>query len=393
MKYKQPFSIQEYKARLVKTQQSMAVKGIDVLIVSEPSNLYYLTGYDAWSFYTPQYALISQDWGEPLLVVRGQDVNGARLTSYLHDDRIVGYSDHYIQNPAAHCMEYVASLLIERGKASAYVGYEGDSFFFSARSLTQIQTHLPNARFVDADTLVNWIRSVKSDAEIGYMRQAARLTDVTLERAIAKIKPGVRLADVAAEVYSASVAGLQEYAGEYAAIAPLIPAQIGTSCPHVMWRDEVYQQGDCSTLEISGAKARYHAPQSRTVFLGKPKPKAYDTVQVVLEGISAVLETAKEGVYAHEMHAAWDNVISRHGIVKDSRCGYSIGIGYPPDWGERTISFRPIDDTLLLENVTMHFMPGVWFDDWGVAITESIRITKSGAECLCNTPRKLFVID
>lgn len=393
MKYQQPFSLEEYQTRLHKTQQSMLEQGIDVLIVSEPANLYYLTGYDAWSFYTPQYALVSQDWDRPLCVVRGQDVNGARLTSYLTDEFILGYSDHYIQNPAAHCMEFVAQLLIERGKGSARVGYEGDSFFFSGRSLNQLQYHLPNATLVDADALVNWVRSVKSETEIGYMRQAARLTELTMAKAIDKIKPGVRLADVAAEVYATSVAGLDEYAGEYAAIAPLIPAGVGTSCPHVMWRDEVYQQGDCSTLEISGVKARYHAPQSRTVFLGKPNPKAYDTVQIVLEGIEAVLETAKEGVYAHEVHSAWDAVISRHGIVKDSRCGYSIGIGYPPDWGERTISFRPIDNTLLTENVTMHFMPGVWFDDWGVAITESIRITKTGVECLCNTPRALFIID
>lgn len=393
MKYRQPFSLDEYQARLKKTQQSMLDKGIDLLIVSEPSNLYYLTGYDAWSFYTPQYALISQDWDKPLLVVRGQDVNGAKLTSYLEDDQILGYSDHYIQNPAAHCIEYIAQLLSARGKANVRIGYEGDSFFFSARSLSQLKFHLPNAKFDDADALVNWIRSVKSDAEIGYMRQAARLTEITMEKAIKKIQPGVRLADVAAEVYATSVAGLEDYAGEYAAIAPLIPAGVGTSCPHVMWRDEVYQKGNCSTLEISGVKARYHAPQSRTVFVGKPAPKVYDTVQIVLEGIESVLATAKEGVYAHEVHAAWDAVISKHGIVKNSRCGYSIGIGYPPDWGERTISFRPIDNTLLTENVTMHFMPGVWFDDWGVAITESIRITKEGVECLCNTPRELFIID
>jgi ectoine hydrolase len=393
VKYKQPFSLGEYQARLKKTQQSMLAAGIDVLIVSEPSNLYYLTGYDAWSFYTPQYALISQNGDKPLLVVRGQDINGAKLTSYLADDRIVGYSDHYIQNPAAHCMEYVARQLRDLGQGGANIGYEGDSHFFSARSLSQIQAQLPNARFVDADALVNWVRSVKSDAEIGYMRQAARLTDLTMERAINKIRPGVRLADVAAEVYATSVAGLEDYAGEYSAMAPLIPAGVGTSCPHVMWRDERYQKGSCTTLEFSGVKARYHAPQSRTVFLGKPDPKAYDCVQVVLEGIEAVLDIAKEGVYAHEVHAAWDKVITKHGIVKDSRCGYSIGIGYPPDWGERTISFRPIDNTLLTENVTMHFMPGVWFDDWGVAITESIRITKEGAECLCTTPRELFIID
>lgn len=393
MKYKQLFTPAEFQGRLNNTRQRMLEQGIDVMIVSEPSNLYYLTGYDAWSFYTPQYALISQDWDKPLLVLRAQDVNGGKLTSYLEDDQIIGYSEHYIQNPAAHCMEYIAQLLAERGKASASIGYEGDSFFFSAASLDVVKSRLPDAKFVDVNVLVNWVRSVKSDAEIGYMRQAAALTEQAMMSAINKIKPGVRLADVAADIYNNTIAGRDDYAGSYPAIAPLIPAGVGTSCPHVMWRDEVYQTNTCTTLELSGVKGRYHAPQSRTVFLGKPDPKAYDTVQVVLEGIDAVMNTAKEGVYAHEVHAAWDAVISKYGITKSSRCGYSVGIGYPPDWGERTISFRPIDNTLLTENVTMHFMPGIWFDDWGVAITETIRITKDGAESLCKTPRELFITD
>jgi hypothetical protein len=51
------------------------------------------------------------------------------------------------------------------------------------------------------------------------------------------------------------------------------------------------------------------------------------------------------GALARDVHAAWTRTIERHGLLKDSRCGYSIGLNYPPDWGERTISFRAIDET------------------------------------------------
>ena len=84
-------------------------------------------------------------------------------------------------------------------------------------------------------------------------------------------------------------------------------------------------------------------------------------------------------------------VLARYGIEKDSRCGYSIGLSYPPDWGERTISFRPGDETVLEPGMTFHFMPGLWFDDWGMEITESIAITETGVETLTNYPRELFV--
>ena len=84
-------------------------------------------------------------------------------------------------------------------------------------------------------------------------------------------------------------------------------------------------------------------------------------------------------------------MIERHGIVKESRIGYSVGLGYPPDWGERTLSLRPGDRTELQPNMTMHVIPGIWQDDWGIEISECIRITETGAETFCDFPRQLFV--
>jgi ectoine hydrolase len=40
-------------------------------------------------------------------------------------------------------------------------------------------------------------------------------------------------------------------------------------------------------------------------------------------------------------------VIARHGFEKESRCGYAIGLSYPPDWGQRTMSLRPGDQSVL----------------------------------------------
>jgi len=78
-------------------------------------------------------------------------------------------------------------------------------------------------------------------------------------------------------------------------------------------------------------------------------------------------------------------------MKKPSRSGYAIGLSYPPDWGERTVSFRKGDKTVLEPNMTFHFMPALWFDDWGLEITESFVITETSAETLANVPRKLFV--
>jgi Xaa-Pro aminopeptidase len=146
-------------------------------------------------------------------------------------------------------------------------------------------------------------------------------------------------------------------------------------------------------LRLPGAYRRYHCPLSRTVFLGKPTQTFLDAEKAVLEGMEAGLEAAKEGNLCEDIAHAFFKVLRKYGIEKDNRTGYPIGVSYPPDWGERTFSLRPGDKTVLQENMTMHFMTGLWMEDWGFEITESIRITKTGHECLSDVPRKMVVKD
>jgi Xaa-Pro aminopeptidase len=84
-------------------------------------------------------------------------------------------------------------------------------------------------------------------------------------------------------------------------------------------------------------------------------------------------------------------VIARHGLSKASRIGYSVGLNYPPDWGEHTMSLRPGDRTVLEPNMTFHMILGMWMDGWGFEVSETFAVTPSGAECLCTTPRDLVV--
>jgi ectoine hydrolase len=130
---------------------------------------------------------------------------------------------------------------------------------------------------------------------------------------------------------------------------------------------------------------------SRTVFLGEPPQRFRDIEQVVLEGIDAALDAARPGNRCEDVEAAWRRTIARHGIEKESRCGYPIGLSYPPDWGERTMSLRPGDKSVLEESMTFHLIPAIWQDDFGIEITESFVVTATGAEPFCTYPRKLLV--
>ena len=331
----------------------------------------------------------------PVWFGRGQDANGARRTAYLSDSDIIGYADHYVQSTERHPMDYLSVKLEERGWSNKRIGVEMDNYWFSAAAYAALQKHLPNAKFSDVTALVNWQRAVKSNQELDYMRKAARLVERMHQTIFEKCEPGYRKCDLVADIYEAGLRyddGLG-FGGDYPAIVPLLPSGADASAPHLTWDDQPMKSGEGTFFEIAGVYKRYHCPLSRTVFLGKPTQTFIDAEKAVLEGMEAGLEAAKAGNLCEDIAIAFFTVLNKYGITKDNRTGYPIGLSYPPDWGERTMSLRPGDKTVLEENMTFHFMTGLWMDDWGFEITESIVIGANGPECLANVPRRLHVKD
>lgn len=385
------FETSEYKRRFEETKRSMEEKGIEVLIVTDPANMNYISGFDGWSFYVHQCLIIMIDQDEPIWVGRGQDGNAARLTSWISEKNIYPYTDDYVHSLIKHPMNFVADILKEKAYGNKVIATEMDTYYFTAKCQETLVHDLPNARFVDGNNLVNWVKLVKSEKEIEYIKKAAVIVEKTMQKAFDSINVGVRQNEVAANVYHAQIYGTEDYGGDYTSIAPLLPAGVRTSTPHLSWTDEPYKDGDTVLVEIAGNYRRYHCPLSRTVILGDAPQKVKDLSEVVVQGIHDTLEIIKPGILCEDIERAWAKSISKSGFIKDSRVGYSFGLNYPPDWGERTVSLRPGDKTVLQPNMTLHFMPGIWLDDCGVDISEPIRITETGVELLTHFPRKLLI--
>ena len=386
------FSRAEYADRLQKTRRAMEEKGVDLLIVSDPSNMNWLTGYDGWSFYVHQAVIVPPE-GEPIFFGRGMDAVGARFTAYLSEDNIIGYADDYVQNTAKHPMDLLSSILKDKGWGARRIGVEMDNYWFSARAFAALQAGLPDARFHDTTALVNWQRAVKSGAELDCMRKAGAIVTEMHRRIVEVIEPGMRKNDLVAEIYDAGIRGTADFGGDYPAIVPLLPSGREAAAAHLTWDDRPLKSGEGTFFEIAGCFNRYHCPLSRTVFLGKPPKVFVEGEKAVLEGMDAGLDAARAGNTCEEFAGAFYSVLAKYGIHKDGRTGYPIGVSYPPDWGERTMSLRPGDRTVLQPGMTFHFMTGLWSDEMGLEITETIAITDGAPELLANVPRKLFVKD
>ncbi|THE17304.1 M24 family metallopeptidase [Kocuria rosea] len=387
------FSAEEYAQRLVMVRERMDYQGLGALIVTDPANIFYLTGYDAWSFYTPQMLFVPAQ-GEMLLYLREMDANGAFRTSWLPPDQIVGYPERYVHRPHLHPFDWVAFDLRRRGQiapaARGCVGLEMDSHFFSPKGYRSLVNALPEWTLVDCFELVNWARAVKSEAEIQYMRTAARVTTAAMQAAIDAIEPGVPQNRVAAQIARAQAEGVDDAWGDFPAIVPMLPTGASADTPHLTWSDRVLREGDAVVVELAGAHRRYHVPLARTVMLGPPTDELLRLEAAVGEGLQAVLDTVAEGVPVRELARAWNWSLAERGLEKHSRLGYSIGIGYPPDWGERTISIRTEDESVLTENMTFHVICGMWMTGYGYEVSESVRVTRTGVETFTSFPRALI---
>jgi len=380
----------EYLNRLARVKRSMTERNIDLLLVASPANQFYLTGYDGWSFYTPQMVVVALDREEPIWFGRKMDAVGAEFTVFMDAGGIVPYDDSFVASADKHPIQALVALIQAEGYARCRIGVEMDDYYYTARWHEILTSGLPEAAFTDTFLLVNWVRLRKSDHEIAYMMQAGKISEMSMQAALDAAEPGVRQCDVIAELNRATTAGTPEFGGTFTCKPP--NAMVGEYCaaPHLSWTEAPLERDEMFYIEQGGVRLRYHAPLSRCLYLGKPSDRMLHVSQVIAEGLNAVLDAVRPGAVLEELAAAWSRGIARHGIEKDSRIGYPVGIGYPPTWGELTCSLRKGDRTVLEPNMTFHCIPAIWLDDYGLVISESFVVTETGAKTLADFPRKLF---
>jgi ectoine hydrolase len=389
-----PFPVREYLERLSRVQAAMGERSLSALVISDPANLYYLTGYNAWSFYTPQ-CLVVPAAGEPHLFARSMDAHGAHYTAYLLPEQIHGYPEHLVHRRDVHPYDWIATRALELGlledTPESRIAAETDAHFFSARGFMALQNHFSRTQIEDSHELVNWVRAVKSPAEQDKMRVAGEIAQRVMRIAIDNIEPGRRQCDVVAQIQYAQSLGARKLGGDYPAIVPMLPTGETAGTPHLTWSDLHLRAGEATTIELAGVHHRYHAPLARTVSLGQPSAELARCAGATGEGLQAALEAMRPGVTGRDVHAAFTRVINRYGYVKESRIGYSIGIGYPPDWGERTISLRAEEETPLAAGMAFHVILGMWMDGWGYEISECVLLGDDGPERLAPLPQELAV--
>lgn len=376
------FPMAEFERRVRELRQHMVEKGVDVMMTTTPENICYLTGFESPGHYYFQ-ALIVPLEGEPVMVPRRLEDSGVEALTWVAVRR--PYED--FQDP----IEKVKATLEEFNLHQKRIGYEKACWFFTAAQQEKLFAACPAATFVDCSGTVEAGRLIKSDAEIALMRRAAKTAAAGMAAGVEAVAAGATENDVAAEIHYAMI----KAGSEWPSIAPFVASGYRGAIGHATWAGRTIEPGDIVMLEIGGCIKRYHAAIMRTGFVGEPDARVREAEEVVKTAVTAMLETIKPGVTAHEADAAGRQVIanSTFGGEQGSRSAYSIGIGLPPDWGEgQILSMQPGEQRVLQPNMTFHMLPWVQVPgEGGISFSETIRVTADGCEVLTDFKRELFV--
>ena len=379
-----PFAMVEYQDRLKAVRRNMANSGLDVLLVTGPENMFYLTGYRTTGYYVFQALIVPQN-GDLHFVVRQLEYSNVVGRSWAKNGTSVPDTDS-ILSATADALARIA------GTGRVRIGFEDRGYFLPSAPVEELKARLPNAAFVSSDMAVEVCRVLKSPQEIAYIRTAQRYTERGIIDGIAAIEVGRSENLVAAAVY----AGMISAGSEYMASHPYVVAGKRSALAHATFERGSISTGDIVFFEVSGCHQRYAGPLMRTVSVGTPSRELQRTADVLSATLDAIIGAVRPGATSGEIDRAGRSIVEAAGLGRHwhHRTGYSVGLGFPPGWGEGHImDLKPNDPRRVEAGMAFHVVPQLLLPGIGsVGFSETFVVTTAGAEVISALPRSLRTV-
>jgi len=374
---RQAFSTAEFRGRVERVQREMERRGVDLLLIHAPENIYYLTGYQTSGYFAYQVALLGQS-GDPQLLCRLLERGNVNEYSWLDGAATWKEGDDLI----AETLRFIKA----SGHPVKTVGMEKRGWFLTAAAAEALAAGLSDSRIVDSTHLVERVRLIKSEAEIGCLRRAGEISEIEHRAALAAMHDGVLEKDVAAAVFNAGVQAGCEYTG----LPHHIMSGYRYDVCHANWIPKPIVKGELTLLELYGCVERYHSTQMRTVSMGPPADEVRRAADIVVEAQDASFAAMRPGASAREVDAMVRRPIRKIRPEYYNRTGYSTGIGFPPKTAEwDVLDFNEQEDWEIKEGMVFHMLALAC----GFGISETVAVTRSGIERLTpSNPRGLCVV-
>ncbi len=366
-----------YDERIAKCTQKMKNEGMDVILLTKPSNMFYLTGDGRLCAYT----LISRD-GE--VAIGTPQTDKEDVTDLARFNYIATFEDE------VGMLHSIADFFKQFGIQKGVVGLE---YTFLTKSMMGMMTH-PHAKpeevtIIDCTDILSKMRMVKEPIEIEMMQEAAKVAEIGMDAALSSIKAGMTESQIAGEgEYAMRQAGAEGFWRSYVA------SGIRTRIAHGIPTNRKVNTGDIIMIDLHPIVNNYSSDICRMVCVGKPDDEQVHAFEVYLDALQKTIAKCVSGIGMVELEK------TLHGVIQNAGYGdnifgtpiHGIGINFeeaplPPGHaffhGEKA-------PPPLVENVPLAIGNcGIYTNTWGVRIEDTVVVGKNKPLLLTNLPYDL----
>ncbi|OQX20665.1 MAG: peptidase M24 [Desulfobulbaceae bacterium A2] len=356
----------ETLTRLRRLRRLLGRRGLDALLVTQPENRRYLSGFRAKDHG------IQESAGSLLVPLRGAPLllTDSRFTLEAQTEAPAFRVELYRHGRLALLRRLLADLGIRR------LGVEGDyTLYATALKLQALATQL-DLELLPVSGLVEGLRAIKSEGEIERLRRAVHLNETVFQQALATIKPGMREDEVARLI--------ENLMGEHGAEGPSFPTIVAggenAAKPHAVPGARAIRADEPLLIDMGLILDGYCADMTRTVVLGTPDKTFLSRQRLVRQAQLAACAVIRAGLSCREADLAARCVLDQAGLGQ--AFGHSLGHGVGLAVHEEP-RLNSRNRRQLKAGMVVTVEPGVYLPGWGGIRLENMAVVREdGCEIL-----------
>lgn len=263
------------------------------------------------------------------------------------------------------------------------LGYEDAAML--CKTFYEYQKALPMvSEWIPLGNEVKRLRQIKTEEELGYLRQAEAIGDKAFSKILDILRPGVTEREIQMELEY----WMMKYGSEGTSFDTIVASGIHSSMPHAIPTDKKIEYGDFVTMDFGCRYMGYCSDMTRTVVIGKADDKQKEIYQLVLKA-NRIAESL-----LHPGMACWEVDKIARDVITDAGYGDCFGHGLGHSVGleiHESPACNTRDKTLLQPNMIMTVEPGIYIPGFGgVRIEDMVVITATGYENLTHSTKELI---
>lgn len=388
MKSMMYFPAGEYAERVRRARVLMRENGVDVLLVSAPNNVTYMSGYRTNLFdsnFRPYFTLIPQD-GDATLILPDLEIGVGEETSWIDDVRHWGANKGGI---AKDGLSALVTVMQERGFDRSKVAIEkgfGQRVGMSYDEFVDLQGRLPGVDWKDATGMLWHLRARKSDAEVAKLRKASEITDAAYEAVLQQAKEGTSEREINAIMGETYV----RLDGDFRGFIVVNAGKQRYKMMNPYASEYRLQRGDMCIMDFGAVYQGYWSDLTRGFFVGEASDRQREFYEVAKAASAAGVAAVKPGATCEEIDKVCEDYLVEAGYKEYMlhRTGHSLGLEV-----HELPSIGPGSTTVMEPNMVFAIEPGIYdFEVGSFRMEDIIVVTETGADYLSNCTRDLSVV-